>query len=214
MQIYYTSARQLSDFRTNPLRVEGTLVVMPFTNPQHAERTATILAQRSGAPGCVVAILDDQGIGFVQMVNTMFRHSQSEFFAYVAQDAFPGRAWLQLALQALGATQGSFLGFNDGKWAGAIASFGLARRSWAEKNYAGDFFNPQYLRHYADVELTILALQAGLYRYEANSVVVEVDWAKDQAPIHEADRQLFLARQQQGFDSRVTNPALLKMIAE
>jgi hypothetical protein len=94
-----------------------------------------------------------------------------------------------------------------------MASFGLARRSWASKNYQGNFFCPQYRSHYADAELTLLAMQEGVYVYEANSLLVEMDWEKDIKRVDENDRQIFLQRRAIGFDSRVTNPHLLQLIA-
>jgi hypothetical protein len=148
-------------------------------------------------------------------VNAAFLASQSTWFGYVAQDAFAGRRWLALALEALG-EQKHFLGFNDGKWAGALAAFGLGRRSWALQNYpqkANAFFYPQYARHYADAELTLLALQAGVYAYEPNSVLVEVDWDKDSASVDEADRLLFTQRKAAQFDGKVLDPVLLDMLA-
>jgi hypothetical protein len=211
MQIEYASARQLASL--SPLQVEGTLVVMPFTNPDQARHASEMMAKRADAKGCILNVLDDVGLGFVKTVNAVFKNSHSDFFAYVAQDIFPGRAWLSLALAALESKQGGLLGFNDGKWAGAIASFGLARRTWAQNNYHGDFFYSQYKQHYADAELTLLAMQAGLYRYEPNSVIMEIDWQKEQSTVRPVDRQLFLARQEQGFDAKVSNPKLLNWVS-
>ena len=102
---------------------------------------------------------------------------------------------------------------SDGKWAGALAGFGLARRSWATQHYDGNFFYPGYKRHYADAELTLLAMQANAYAYEPNSLLVEVDWDKDTSAVDAADRALFLERKQSGFDGKVTTPALLNLIS-
>jgi hypothetical protein len=115
-----------------------------------------------------------------------------------------------------------FLGFNDGKWQGALASFGLASRAWAAANYAkeaaagaeqGPFFHPSYQRHYADAELTVLAMQAKGYVYEPNSVLVEVDWAKDGQTVDPADRALYRQRSALGFDGRVAEQALIGLFA-
>jgi hypothetical protein len=171
-----------------------------------------LMASRANAPGLVLAIHDAKEEGFISLVNLAFTKSQSAYFAYVAQDAFAGRSWLEYGLSALGKDKG-LLGFNDGKWAGALAGFGLARRSWAEKNYGGLFFHPRYQRHYADAELTLLALQEGKYAYDANSVLLEVDWDKDGSAVNDADRALFLERKEHGFDGRVADPRLLNLIS-
>ena len=65
--------------------------------------------------------------------------------------------WLALAVRAMEQQRASLLGFNDGKWHGQLAAFGLARRSWADSVYGGDLFFSGYRRHYADAELTLVA---------------------------------------------------------
>jgi hypothetical protein len=75
------------------------------------------------------------------------------------------------------------------------------------------FFYPQYARHYADAELTLLALQAGVYAYEPNSILVEVDWDKDHASVDSHDRTVFAQRKAQHFDGKVTQAVLLDLIA-
>ena len=211
MQIQFISSAELVA-REQPWIVEGVLVVMPFTQRDLAHKAAQLMATRAAAPGLVLAVHDTQQDGFVSIVNQAFAKSHSAYFAYVAQDAFAGRAWLQLALQALGDDKG-LLGFNDGKWAGALAGFGLARRSWASANYGGSFFYARYERHYADAELTLLALQAGMYVYDPASVLIEVDWNKDGATVNQADRDLFLERKKNGFDAKVSDARLLDFIS-
>lgn len=211
MKIQFCTSELLRDIQKTPLEVDGTLVVMPFLDAEQAHKAAQLMASRAGAEGLILAVLDAERAGFISLINTVFLHSRGTYFAYVAQDAFAGRDWLQLALTALGQDK-HFLGFNDGKWAGAMASFGLAKRAWAEKNYAGLFFHPQYQRHYADAELTLLALNEVCYAYDPNSVLLEVDWDKDGNAVNPEDRQRFLERQATGFDGRINNPALLNFI--
>jgi len=215
MHIQYCTYAELQEMTPSSVVVDGSLMVMPFTNAELSNQAANVMSERANSPGLIWAILDAQRVGFVQVVNAAFLASQSTWFGYVAQDAFAGRRWLALALEALG-KQKHFLGFNDGKWAGALAAFGLARRSWALQNYpqkANTFFYPQYARHYADAELTLLSLQAGVYAYEPNSVLVELDWDKDSASVDEADRLLFTQRKAAQFDGKVLNPVLLDMLA-
>jgi len=212
MQIQYLNSQELKACENSSLSAGGVLVAMPFTHADHAQRAAKLMASRTDAPGLILGIHDQAGEGFITLINRAFAKTQSAYFAYVAQDAFAGKDWLNLALSHLG-DQKHFLGFNDGKWAGALAGFGVARRSWALQNYAGNFFFPDYQRHYADAELTLLAMQAGVYAYDPNSLLIEVDWDKDGSVVDPRDRQLFLERQKTGFDGRVSSPVLLKHIS-
>jgi len=186
----------------------GPVMVMPFIDEPQARRAAEFATQRAGADGLLLAIYDEQRQGFIATVNQAFRATTSPWFGYMAQDAFAGRSWLALALKTIQAKQAGLLGFNDGKWQGQLASFGLAERQWAEANYDGDFFEPGYASHYADTELTLIARQQGRYVYEPNSVLLEVDWNKENAVVNAADRKRYRERAQLGFDGRVTNPRL------
>ena len=211
MRVQFCTSELLRDLKVNPLVVDGTLVVMPFIDAEQAHQASQLMASRAGVDGLILAVLDVERAGFVALINAVFLHSKSTYFVYVAQDAFAGRHWLQLGIAALGSDK-HFLGFNDGKWAGAMASFGLVKRAWAQKNYTGELFYPQYQRHYADAELTLLAMNESCYAYDPNSVLIEVDWGKDGNAVYPADRQCFLARQATGFEGRIQNAALLNFI--
>jgi hypothetical protein len=221
------------------LTSSGPIMVMPYTQIEEAKRALALAAQRAGADikGLLIGAEDSLGLGFIKVVNLIFKHTQSPWFGYMAQDAFAGRLWMESALKALSFSStsrtsnykyppeeatpeqasrvgmGKFLGFNDGKWHGALAGFGLASRSWAEKNYGGDFFQPSYKSHYADTELTLLALQEGVYVYEPSSLLVEVDWGKESSKVNPEDRALFKERSLSGFDARVSEPRLLEMFS-
>ena len=117
----------------------------------------------------------------------------------------------QADLAALQAKNAGLLGFNDGKWQGQLAAFGLAERAWAQSVYGGDFFHSAYRSHYADTELTVIAREQGRYVYEPNSVLVEADWDKESAAVNPADRAMYKARAATGFDARVHNPQLLQL---
>ena len=208
----YRSIAELQSLANNPLPIEGVVLALPFTQASQAQQAAKLMAQRANYPGMIISVHDEAGIGFNAIVNLVFKVTQSTYFAYVAQDAFAGRDWLKLAVEALGEDK-CLLGFNDGKWAGVLAGFGLARRTWAEQNYQGNFFCPQYLRHYADAELTLLAMQAGLYTYEPNSVLIEVDWNKDRSAVDARDRTIFMERKSHQFAGRITSPQLLNLIS-
>lgn len=190
------------------------VMVMPYTDQSMAERAADIMVSRAGVDDALVlAIQDIDRMGFVGTANEAFERTSSEYFGYVAQDAFPGRQWLSRALKALVSRDKSFLGFNDGKWMGVLASFGLAKRAWAMGNYGGAFFYPGYRSHYADVELTVLAMSDGAYCYDPNSVLVEVDWGKDDAQVTAEDRACYRGRVRQRFGDRVSRPELLTLFA-
>lgn len=190
------------------------LMVMPCTDVPMARRAATLMAQRAGAAGQVLLVEDLHGWGFIRIVNHVFKTTLGRYFGYVAQDAFAGRQWLALALEALARPGKSLFAFNDGKWHGAFAGFGLAERQWASQNYpGGDFFHPGYTRHYADVELSLLAMSQGHYIHDPRSVLVEVDWAKDSAAVDPQDRAQYRRRVAAGFEGRVTKPELLNLVA-
>ncbi len=202
-QLHQAEARLVSD---------GPIMVMPCTDTDMAQRAVALACSRAGADGLVVAVMDTQQLGFVRVLNSVFRASRSPWLGYFAQDAFAGRDWMALALKTLQARSGGLLGFNDGKWHGELASFGLASRDWVNGVYAGDFFFPGYSSHFADAELTLVARQQGRYVYAPESVLVEVDWTKDQAGVNPADRSMFRARAMQGFGQRVTSPELINLI--
>jgi len=226
MELEYLTKAELSAYLDSPLAVKGVVVAVPFTQAAAAQQAMQLMASRASAKapkapnalvapatpleGLVVGVHDSEGDGFIHMTNLIFRATKSPWFVYSAQDVMAGRDWLSLALSAMGSAH-ELLGFNDGKWAGALASFGLVRRSWAQKNYSGDLFYPKYAQHYADCELTLLAMQEQVYAYEPNSVLMEVDWDKDRMSTNAVDRALFLARRAQGFDGRVSHEALLNL---
>jgi hypothetical protein len=187
------------------------LVVMPFTDAALAQRAAAQLARRAGCDGLLLAVHDAARAGFVAVVNRVFRASASASLAYVAQDAFAGRDWLARGVAALARDAGGLLAFNDGKWRGALAAFGLADRGWAAANYGGDLFHPGYRSHFADAELSVLALAAGRHRYDPESLLVEVDWDKEAKAVDAGDRAAYRARAAAGFDGRVRDARLLSL---
>jgi hypothetical protein len=190
---------------------DAPLIVMPFVDAVEANRSAQLMARRAGADGQLLCIHDVHRIGFIAVANIAFRRSIAPQFGYVAQDAFAGRRWLALALEALAEKDGGLLGFNDGKWGGVLAAFGLASRPWALANYGGDLFWPEYKSHYADVELTLIAMQQRKFRFEPLSVLVEADWEKDIRQVDAADRLTYYRRGQSAFDGKVTNAGLRRM---
>lgn len=186
------------------------IAVLPWVRREAAQRAARLMIARAGVALQVLAVQDDAGVGPVAIWNLALRRTRGAFFLYVAEDAFAGRLWLRFALQALQAKpQAGLVAFNDGKWFGQLAGFGLVRRSWLLPLYGGDLFFPGYARHYGDTELTLVARQQDALAYHPHAVLVEVDDEKDGKPVDEADRALFRQRAAQGFDGRVVDKGLL-----
>lgn len=192
-------------------QADAPLIMMPFIDATMAQRSAQLMARRAGVDGQLLCIHDVHRVGFVAVANIAFRRSIAPQFAYVAQDAFAGRRWLAIALEKLAENDGGLLGFNDGKWGGMLAAFGMVSRDWALANYGGDLFFAEYQRHYADVELTLIAMQQRKYRFEPLSLLVEADWDKDTHQVDAADRVLYYRRAQSAFDGRVTNASLRRL---
>lgn len=214
MRVKRISSGEMRQLAADPsLRSIEVLMVMPYTDQAAAERCATLMAGRAGADGVILCVHDAHREGFIALVNRVFSSTSSEYFGYVAQDAFPGRRWLTLALEALRKSKKSLFAFNDGKWMGVLASFGIASRQWANDLYGGHFFFPGYCSHYADAELSVLAMSEHSYCYNPNSVLVEVDWNKDNASVNPADRALYHERRASGFDGRVTSQELLNIFS-
>jgi len=197
-----------------------TLVVMPATDMDKAKRTADVLVKRSGAE-FELLIVDNSSKsgrkGFVESFNVaVLSRPEFEQYVYLAQDAFPGRNWLRIALNSLGSS--GVFGFNDGKWSGSLASFGLVTRGWIDENgydYKDEKapFFPGYHSHYADTELTIMAMQKGQYTFNPNAVLVEVDYEKDQKRVNGDDKRLYDKRKHNGFDGQVEDEKLLEKFA-
>jgi hypothetical protein len=195
--------------RTKSLVTEGALVVMPAIDEAQARRAMELAVRRSQADGLLLVVLDTERVGLVKVHNLIFRGSESPWYGYIAQDAFAGREWLSLALASIQARSAALLGFNDGKWRGQVASFGLVRRDWAQNNYDGDLFYPGYRSHYADVELTLIARDQGSYVYDPEAIMIEADWDKESAGVDAEDRIRYRTRARQGFAGRVKSTALL-----
>jgi hypothetical protein len=186
---------------------------MPYINEDQAVRAARLAASRAGMDSLLLAVHDERRQGFIATVNQAFAVSRSPWFGYMAQDAFAGRNWLSLAVDAMQSKKAGLLGFNDGKWQGQLAAFGLAERTWAQTVYGGTFFHAAYRSHFADTELTLIAREQGRYVYEPHSLLMEVDWDKESAAVSAVDRALYRSRVASGFDSRVHNRQLLQLFS-
>ena len=213
MKTVFTGSRSLPEKQIDPAGAEA-VIVMPYTDRAMAERAARLMASRAGCDGLLIAVEDERRDGFIALANRVFAATDSTYFGYVAQDAFPGRQWLALALSTLKDTGGKLLAFNDGKWAGGLAAFGLADRRWAARNTSGGtLFHEGYGSHYADAELTVLAIDQGVYRYNANALLVEVDYEKDGKPVNAQDKAAYQSRAATLFDGRLSNAKLASYVS-
>ncbi len=201
------------EIRSAPKNLSNILIILPFINYLKVKETAEILSKRTNLEGMIVCIDDKKKEGFVSIANRMFKESLSTYIGYVAEDAFPSINWLDIGFKKLQSSSASLLAFNDGKWQGNLASFGLVKREWAEKNYQGNLFYPSYKSHYADTELTLLAKSDKVFAYDPHSILMEIDFNKDEKKVNENDKLLFSKRAESGFEGRVKDPLLLKMFS-
>lgn len=155
-------------------------VVMPTTDTKLAQKAGEVMKARAGYDCDILIVEDKERTGFVKTFNTFFSENKDkyQFFVYTAQDAFVGRNWLANALLEQFKTQAGLVAFNDGKWDGSLASFGLIETNWAVGNYDGLAFCPEYNSHYADTELTQIAKDQKSYAYAKEAVMLEIDYDK------------------------------------
>jgi len=201
MRIYFTSSKELFPEHLNE---PNALFVMPFTDISMAKKASKLIASRASYQGSLLCVHDTYQEGFVYIINKAFKYSESRYFGYIAQDVFPGRDWLKIAMKSMMQHNSGLLAFNDGKWHGAIASFGMVKQQWAKKNYEGNLFYPSYQQHFADTELTMIAQADGVFYYNPNSVMLEIDWDKDLKSINNNDRIFFDNRCQTGFNGLIS----------
>ena len=173
-------------------------IVVPFykENREFAEKVAVLHSVRAGVPVNVYLVQDMEGIGWVAMQNWAFKHTSSKYYIYSCCDYVPGKLYVTLALKAM-KDKVKLVGFNDGKWRGLIATVGLIEREWAQKNYDGNLLDPVYRHHWADTELTILAQEKGVYGYNPNAVLFEVDYSEKNKPCHPPDNLIYIERERE-----------------
>lgn len=177
------------------------LVVMPSTQLDLAQKAAGVILERAGIKCDVLVVLDSPGLGFINIVNAVADIYQGQFLVYCAQDAFPGMDFLKLGLNEFSKKPGlNLLAFNDGKWSGRIASFGMVRVSWARGLYGSGLFFHGYQSNGADVELSEIARAQNCLGYTPHAVLLEVDYNKGRRwTSNPQDTQLLSSRRAMGF---------------
>lgn len=138
----------------------------------------------------------------------------TRYIVYLAQDAYPGRDWLLNAYHTLEKSGKGLLAFNDGKWKGRIASFGMVRTEWVKSLYDARIFYPGYQSHGADNELTVIARAQNMHEYNPDCTLVEYDPNKDFGGSNPKDKALFQTRFVHGFDGIVPFRKLKKLAKE
>ncbi len=193
-------------------------VIIPTTDRTMAERAASIMRSRAGMDCDIDLIFDNDKVGSVKLLNEVVRNKEADYYVYAAQDAFPGRNWLLLAISTLEKEGKGLLGFNDGKWRGLLAGFGLVSRKFLLTVYKDQdgkplLFYPGYKQHYGDTELTLIAMERNMYTYNPDAVLVEVDYNKDGKPVNPDDKKLFAERKLTNFDGQVKSERLINLFA-
>lgn len=196
------------------LRWPKVLAIMPTTDLDMAEKTARLLKGRAGEQLDLVIVEDKKREGFVKLFNTAFKELNTyELYIYTAQDVFVSKNWLVEAVQTATKYGAGLVGFNDGKWNGRLAQFGMLDRLWVEKNI-GKPFHDGYFGNYCDVELTQIAKQYGKFAHSDKSLMIEVDYEKDfrdrDSDEFVKDKELYKKRAKDGFDGQVVDENLKK----
>lgn len=189
-------------------------VIMPCIDAKAGGETARLLASRAGIGCRIIVVMDTNRQGFVPTLNRTAERISSRYVVYLAQDAYPGRQWLRDAYDALERTNKGLLGFNDGKWKGRIAAFGMVRVDWVRHIYGGPVLCPAYKSHFADTELTVIARASEAYLYDPSHVLVEYDPHKEEKRGDLEDKELFQRRFATGFDGTVPLKSLIKLAPE
>lgn len=205
-------------------------VILPWTKKEQTAQCVELLNKRSGYPFEIHLINNsdvNDRMGFIESVNMAVYKDEDDFdyYVYVAQDAVPGRKWLLLALEAATQKNAGVLAFNSGRWQGTLAQFGMISNKFIQdfgfewqpdddedrEYYRKVPFCPAYSTHYADVELTVTAMQARKYVYAPDAVLMEVDFEKESKKVNQEDKELYKMRRDRGFDGRVQESFLLNM---
>ena len=156
-----------------------TVIVVPSTRMTLAQRAADVMVGRTEASGLLMLAEDDCRIGFVATANFVYSKTASRYVCYSAQDAFAGYYWLEMALETMQKEKAGLLAFNDGRFFGRLAAFGLVDRQWSDALYGGKaLFYPHYKKTYCDTELTDIAHMTGKLAYNPHSMLIEIDYGK------------------------------------
>lgn len=197
------------DWKNPTLKHPKVTVILPAIDMEKAKKTATLMKKRANYPFEMLVVEDVNRTGFMATLQTAINNNPSDFYVYTAEDAFVGNDWLKIAMETIEKENAGLFAFNNGRWGGKMAAFGLVRHSWMVHNYGGNLFYNGYKTHYGDVELTLIAKDQGKFAYNGDAVMTEIDYDKDKKGTNLMDKQLFNKRKENGFDGKVKNEELL-----
>lgn len=210
-KIHIVDTARLSEFSFGDNEIT---IIMPCIDIDKGRVTAEALVRRAGMKCTVVIAVDSVRQGFIKTLNDASMLSNARYIIYLAEDAFPGRDWLRIAYNSIEESGKGLLGFNDGKWHGRIASFGMIRKSWIQKFYNQELLSSAYKSHKADNEITVLAKADNMYIYEPDSLLAENDFGKDFKGSNKDDDAIFERRFLSGFEGSIDFDILEPMKAE
>lgn len=194
---------------------QSVTILIPTIDPEKAKQTADLIHKRAGYPHKIIVEEDIDRIGYVAMINKMAKENPSKYFLYGADDVYPARNFLKVAMQSLKETNAKLLGLNDGKFYGNIATFGIVDYDWIKDIYKGDLLNPIYKKHYADPEITLIAKDQKVYTYCPDALLIEITYnkeGKDGIKVEKDDKNTFNFRKQIGFGGLVNDTKILESI--
>lgn len=171
-------------------------VLMPCIDRELGTKVMQQLADNAGLEADYHLLMDDERKGFTYKINefvTLYP-KEYDFYIYTAQDAFGGKNWLLEAYTTMRDTGKGVLAFNDNKWNGKLAAFGMVRAS-----YKKPFFESCYHTHYADTELSVAATVDGQLCYNPKAIMFEVDYDKKKKSVNKRDKELFKKRQKKYY---------------
>lgn len=182
---------------------DAVICVLPYIHHDLAVRVEEVLRVRAKQSGLLLLVDDTDRLGFMKVANLVYYLTRSPYFAYLAEDAFPGEQWLNSAVTTLQETQAGLLAFNDGRFFGTLAVFGMVQRAWLKTIYPRFLFHPGYVSHFGDTELTTIAYLRNMLIFNPACLLVEVDYEKHKKGNNPADAALYKQRAATGFDGLV-----------
>jgi len=201
LETIITKSSALSKFKLSSSY--ETIIVLPAIDMILANKISEIMEIRTRVDSLLIIVEDDLRIGFIMVANMVYMKTTSRYFCYVAQDSYPGYFWLDYGLDTMKRTNAGLLSFNDGRFFGKIAVFGLADRQWLNTIYEKFLFYPKYKSHFADTELSVIAAQTQNLVFNPNALLIEVDYEKHLHGNNPDDDKLYRQRAETGFDGLI-----------
>ncbi len=192
LQSLFTKSSELHSFALQSH--DDVVLVLPYIDHDLAVKAEEILRVRADQAGLLVLVDDDERLGFIRVANFIYSHTRSPLFGYLAQDAYPGMYWLKEGVRVMNKTGAGLMAFNEGRFFGTVAAFGLARRAWLTTLYRNMLFYPGYKSQYGDTELSAIAFAQNQLMFNPNALLIEVDYEKHTKANNPDDDTLYKAR--------------------